>query len=682
MMNILEPIAKKVEHILQQQQLRNDPYYWMNERDNEDVLAYLEQENSYANAYFKPTEALQQQIYTEIVGRIDQKEESVPYLYNNYYYYSRFEEGKEYPIYCRKQGSLDAAEEILLNVNELAEGKAYCNVANVEVSADQQYVVYSADFVSRRQYDIYFKNRKSGLVEKTVVTNTTGEFVMGNDSKSIFFTKKDEALRPFQAYRYKIGEEENSQVLLLQEDDEMFALSVSKSKSDRYIFVSSNSTLSSEYHIVSADEPTDALRIFAAREKNIEYSVVHGKGKFYLLTNWNAVNFKLMECDEKHFAKSFWRDVIPHKDNVLIQDIEIFDKYLVVDERINGLSQFRILQLLTGLSYYVDFGEVAYSVGMYANLEFNSEVLRYHFSSLKTPTTTIDLHMGTQHKEIKKVQKVVGGHDPEHYTTERLWATARDGKQVPISLVYHKDTKIDGTQPTLLYGYGSYGIIVDPQFSVARLSLLNRGFVYAIAHIRGGQDLGRQWYEDGKFLKKKNTFHDFIDCAEHLIANKYAASDQLFAMGGSAGGMLMGGVVNMRPDLFKGLVAQVPFVDVVTTMLDESIPLTVGEYEEWGNPNDATYFNYMLSYSPYDNVEAKDYPAILVETGYHDSQVQYWEPAKWVAKLRAMKTNHTPLVFKCNMETGHGGASGRYQRYKEIAIEYTFLLGLCKISKE
>jgi oligopeptidase B len=676
-MSVKIPSAKKNEHLLvTHNHSRNDEYYWMNQRDSEEVVDYLEQENTYAKEYFKDSEDLQQKIYDEILGRIDQKEESVPYFYSGYFYYSRFEEGKEYPIYCRKKESLETEEEILLNVNILAEGKAYCSVANVEVSDDQKYVVYSVDFISRRQYDIYFKNRLTGEIEKIIVTNTSGEFVMAKDSRTIFFTKKDEALRPYQAYRYSIGKEESSQELVFQEDDEMFVLGVSKSKTDKYIFVSSNSTLTSEYHIVSADQPYNALKVFSSREKKIEYSLHHGAGKFYILTNWNAVNFKLMECDEVATDKSQWKEVIPHKDDVLIQDIEAFSNYLVVDERINGLSQFRVIDLKSDKSYHVDFGEPAYAVGMYANYEFNSEVLRYHFSSLKTPTTTIDIDLGTQKKEIKKVQKVIGGHQSDNYITERIWAKARDGKQIPMSVVYARGTKLDGTQPTLLYGYGSYGIIVDPQFSVARLSLLDRGFIYVIAHIRGGQDLGRQWYEDGKFLKKKNTFYDFIDCAEHLIQNKYASPQTLFAMGGSAGGMLMGGVANMRPDLFKGIVAQVPFVDVVTTMLDDSIPLTVGEYEEWGNPNEEEYYHYMLSYSPYDNVEAKNYPAILVLTGYHDSQVQYWEPAKWVAKLRDLKTNNEPLVFKCNMDTGHGGASGRYQRFKEIALEYAFLLTL------
>ncbi|MFM7023014.1 MAG: S9 family peptidase [Flavobacteriales bacterium] len=678
-MSAKTPSAKKKEHILNTHgHSRNDEYYWMNERDSADVVEYLQQENAYAEEYFKEVKDEQQKIYEEIVGRIDQKEESVPYLYGGYYYYSRFEEGKEYPIYCRKQGSLDAAEEILLNVNALAEGKAYCNVANIEVSEDQKYVVYSVDFVSRRQYDIYFKNRITGEIEKSIITNTSGEFVMANDSQTIFFTKKDEALRPFQAYRYNIGQDISTQELIFQEDDELFILGVSKSKTDQYIFLSSNSTLTSEYRMVSAERPYEDFRVFHAREKKIEYSVFHAKDKFFILTNWNAVNFKLMECDEKNTEKSYWRDVIPHKDDVLIQDVEVFANYLVVDERINGLSQFRVIDLRSNASYHVDFGEPTYAAGMYANYEFSSEILRYHFSSLKTPSTTFDIHLATQKKEVKKVQKVIGGHNPDNYITERIWAEGRDGKKIPMSVVYARSTKKDGPQPTLLYGYGSYGIIVDPHFSVARLSLLDRGFIYVIAHIRGGQDLGRQWYEDGKFLKKKNTFYDFIDCAEQLIKNKYASPQTLFAMGGSAGGMLMGGVANMRPDLFRGIVAQVPFVDVVTTMLDDSIPLTVGEYEEWGNPNDEEYYHYMLAYSPYDNVEAKNYPAIFVETGYHDSQVQYWEPAKWVAKLRDLKTDNNPLLFKCNMETGHGGASGRYQRFKEIAWEYLFLLALAE----
>ena len=669
------PVAKKIAHSLSKHEhTRNDDYFWMNERDSADVVAYLEQENAYAKEALQHTEPLQEEIYKEIIGRINQKDESVPYLYAGYFYYARFEEGKEYPIYCRKQGSLEAAEEILLNVNELASGQAFCSVGNVQVSDDQKYIIYSVDFVSRRQYDIYFKNRLSGELEKVIIKNTSGEFVVANDSKTIFYTKKDEALRPFQAHRFVIGEKEESAQMLFQEDDEMFVLSLGKSKTDQYIYISSGSTLTSEYRIVSANNPFEDFKIFHPRDKGIDYSIQHAGKHFYIITNWNAVNFKVMIADENATDKSEWRDFVSHRDDVLVHHVEVFKNYLVIDERVNGLTQFRAINLSTNESYHVDFGEPLYAAGFSSNYEYNSSVLRYSFSSLKTPSTVFDIDLNTQQKEIKKVQEVVGGHNPDDYITERLWAKAKDGKSIPISVVYSKKIKPDGTHAALLYGYGSYGIIVDPQFSAARLSLLDRGFVFAIAHIRGGQDLGRNWYEDGKFLKKQNTFFDFIDCAEHLIQHKYSAPDNLFAMGGSAGGMLMGGVANLRPDLFKGIVAQVPFVDVVTTMLDESIPLTVGEYEEWGNPNEEEYYHYMLSYSPYDNVEAKNYPAILVETGYHDSQVQYWEPAKWVAKLRELKTNNQPLIFKCNMETGHGGASGRYQRFKEVALEYAFLV--------
>lgn len=678
-MNKNTPQAKKVAHsIVKHGHTRNDHYFWMNQRDSSDVIAYLEEENAFAKQALEHTEQLQEEIYKEIIGRINQKDESVPYLYAGYYYYARFEEGKEYPIYCRKQGSLEEKEEILLNVNELASGQAFCSVGNVEVSDDQKYIIYSVDFVSRRQYDIYFKNRLTGELEKTIIKNTSGEFVVANDSKTIFYTKKDDALRPYQAFRYTIGSAPENAELLLQEDDELYILSVSKSKTDQYIYISSNSTLTSEYRYVSANKPYEDLKVFHARDKGIEYSIQNAGDQFYIITNWNAVNFKVMVASENATDKNSWKDFVPHREDVLIQDIEVFKEFLVIDERVNGLTQFRVINLSTEESYHVDFGEPLYAAGFSSNYEYNSEVLRYSFSSLKTPGTVLDINLKTQQKEVKKVQEVVGGHNPEDYITERLWAKARDGKRIPISLIYSKKVKLDGTNPALLYGYGSYGIIVDPQFSVARLSLLDRGFVFAIAHIRGGQDLGRNWYEDGKFLKKKNTFYDFIDCAEHLIANKYCAPNNLFAMGGSAGGMLMGGVANMRPDLFRGIVAQVPFVDVVTTMLDESIPLTVGEYEEWGNPNDEEYYHYMLSYSPYDNVEAKAYPAIFIETGYHDSQVQYWEPAKWVAKLRELKTNDEPLIFKCNMETGHGGASGRYQRFKEVALEYAFLIDFAK----
>ncbi len=673
------PKADKIPHtIVKHGHSRVDDYFWMNQRDAEPVLKYLNEENEYAKVNMSSYQGLQEELYKEIIGRIDQKDESVPYYYNEYFYYSRYEEGKEYPIYCRKNKSLDNAEEIILNVNELAVGKAFCSVANVEITNDQKYVVYSVDYVSRRQYEIYFKNRVTGELDKTVISNTSGEFVIANDSKTIFYTKKDAALRPFQVYRFSMDSRESHSKLIFQEDDEMFVVGVNKSKTDDYIFISTNSTLTSEIQYLSANEPNSEFTVFHPREKGMEYSVHHAGNKFYVITNWNAVNYKIMSAVEGKTKKEEWEEVVAHRDEVLIQDIEVFEKYLVIDERLNGLTQFRVIDLNNAKSYHVDFGEPLYAAGFYNNHDYRSVVLRYSFSSLKTPSTVIDINLETQNKEIKKVQKVIGGHDPNAYVTERVWATAPDGKKVPMSIVYAKGTPLNGQQPALLYGYGSYGIIVDPQFSSARLSLLDRGFVFAIAHIRGGQDLGRQWYEDGKFLNKMNTFSDFIACAEYLISNKYAAKNNLFAMGGSAGGMLMGGIANQRPDLFKGIVAQVPFVDVVTTMLDESIPLTVGEYEEWGNPNDEKFYHYMLSYSPCDNVLAQDYPNMLVVTGYHDSQVQYWEPAKWVAKLRELKTDQNMLLFKCNMDTGHGGASGRYQRFQEVATEYSFLISTAK----
>ncbi len=602
-----------------------------------------------------------------------QDDESVPYLSNGYYYYHKNEEGKEYDINCRKKGSLDAEEEIYLNENLLAEGTDYFSAVGFRVSPNNTILAVGIDTVSRRQYNIKFKNLETGEFLEDVIPNTTGGCVWANDNKTVFYTKKDEVtLRSFKIFKHVLGTSTDEDQLVYHEEDEMFGCYIWKSKSGEYIIIESASTLSSEARYINADNPNDAFTIVHPREDNLEYSVYNYQDDFYIVTNWEAQNFRLMKCNISNGNKENWEEVIPHREDVLLESIELFKNHLVIEERKAGLTNIRIINTTSKDEHYLDFGEEAYLSYVGVNREFDTEVVRFGYTSMTTPNSVFDYNMTTKEKTLLKEQEVLGGFDKNNYETKRIYAEARDGVQIPISIVYHKNTPLDGSAPLLQYGYGSYGASMDAYFSNARVSLLDRGFVFAVAHIRGGQEMGRQWYENGKFLKKKNTFYDFIDCGEYLLANHYTSSDKICMMGGSAGGLLMGAVMNLRPDLYKAVVAAVPFVDVVTTMLDETIPLTTGEYEEWGNPNDKEYYDYMLSYSPYDNVTAVDYPATLVTTGLHDSQVQYWEPAKWVAKLRDTKTDSNLLLLSTNMEAGHGGASGRFQRFKETALEYAF----------
>ena len=676
------PVATKVPHeLVMHNDTRIDPYYWMNQRDSEEVIEYLNQENAYTEAVMKGTEKLQEALFQEIKGRIKEQDESVPYFENGYYYYSRYDEGKEYPIYCRKKESQDAPEEIMLDVNQMAEGYAYYSVVGVNVSPNNNIVAFGVDTVSRRQYTIYFKDLETGELLNSKIPNTTGGIAWANDNNNVFYTIIDEALRPHQIYRHSVSDEgSENDALVYEENDETFRAFVYKSKSKEYIMFGSGSTLSTEFSYLSANNPLGKPKVIQPREKGLEYSVTHFGNKFYIITNLDAKNFRLMETPVTRTEKKNWKEVIPHRTDVLLSGIEVFKNFLVIDERKDGLKQLRIIDQQTRKEHYLNFGEEVYSAWISINPEYDTPLLRYAYTSMTTPFSTYDYNMATGEKILLKQTEVVGDFSPENYETKRHWVEARDGKKIPISVVYRKGVQQDGQNPALIYGYGSYGASMDPYFSSARLSLLDRGFVYVIAHIRGGEELGREWYEDGKLLRKMNTFTDFIDCSQFLVDSKYTNLDKLFAMGGSAGGLLMGAVANLRPDLYKGMIAQVPFVDVVTTMLDTSIPLTTGEYDEWGNPNDEEYYLYMKSYSPYDQVTAQDYPNMLVTTGYHDSQVQYFEPAKWVAKLRDTKTDDNILLFKTDMDAGHGGASGRFKSLRDVAFEYAFMLYLLGIN--
>ncbi len=680
--DLAPPIAKKIQKQLTiHEDTRIDNYFWLRERENPEVIEYLKAENEYKDAILKHTEKLQQKLFKEIVGRIKQTDESVPYKDNGYFYYSRYEKGQEHPIYCRKKESLEAKEHIMLNVNEMAKGYDFYRVAGRNVSDDNKFIAFGVDTVSRRKYTIHFKNLETEEILPDAIPNTTGGAAWANDNKTVFYTAKDSTLRPYKIMKHILGTEPSEDIEIFHESDNTFNTYIFKSKSKKYIFIGSFSTLSTEYRFLDADNPGGEFKIFNPREKDHEYSIEHFEDKFYIVTNWEAKNFRLMETPVDQTTDYHWKEVIPHRDDVLLEDIEVFKDYLVIGERENGLRQIRVINQSDKSEHYLNFGEEAYLAYTSTNREFDTELLRYGYTSLTTPNSTYDYNMVTKEKTLLKQQEVLGDFDSQNYETKRFYATARDSIKVPISLVYRKGLVLDGTNPLLLYGYGSYGASMDARFSSVRLSLLDRGFVYAIAHIRGGEEMGRQWYEDGKLFKKKNTFTDFIDCAEFLVAEKYTNPEKLFAMGGSAGGLLMGAVTNMRPDLFKGIIAGVPWVDVVTTMLDESIPLTTSEYDEWGNPNVKEYYDYMLSYSPYDNVEAKDYPNMFVTTGLHDSQVQYWEPAKWVAKMRELKTDDNILLLHTDMKAGHGGKSGRFERYKRTAMEYAFMLDLLGIRK-
>lgn len=683
------PVAEKKEHWRDIHGDRVlDNYYWMYDYfgkgpDSTKVIEYLTAENAYLDTMMSDTKAFQEQLFVEMKARIKEKDESVPVFRNGYFYYTRTEDGKQYYKYCRKKGSLDAPEEVLLDVDQMAEGQSYFSASGFSVSEDNKLLAYGVDLVSRRQYTIYVKNLETGDILKDAIPNTQGDPCWAADNKTFFYTAKNPVtLLSEKIMRHALGTEAANDVLVYEEKDKSNYIGVGKSKNNKHIFIVSQATMSSEWRMIEASKPNDQFKVFQPRMKDVLYEVIPLADKFLVLTNKDeAKNFKLMECPLTQTDAANWKEVIPVRDDVLLQGVEEFKDFIVINERKDGLVKLRIRNLTDNSEHYLDFGEPAYAANFGANPDYDSSMLRYGYTSMTTPISTFDYNLVTKEKTLKKQQEVLGGYNPGDYTTERMYATAKDGTRVPISLVYKNGFTKDGKAPLLLYGYGSYGASMDASFSSSRLSLLNRGFVFAIAHIRGGQEMGRQWYEDGKLMKKINTFTDFIDCGQFLIDEKYTSTKHLYAMGGSAGGLLMGAVANMAPDMWNGIVAQVPFVDVVNTMLDESIPLTTNEFDEWGNPKNKDAYFYMKSYSPYENIEAKNYPNILVTTGLHDSQVQYFEPAKWVAKLREMKTDNNLLLLKTNMEYGHGGASGRFDYLKEIALNYAFLFKLEGIEK-
>lgn len=672
------PVAPKEYHLhIMHGDTRVDPYYWLNQRDTERVLAYLEAENSYTSDVMRHTKGMQKKLYDEMRARIKEDDLSVPIFENGYYYYIRYELGYEYPIYCRRKSSMDAEEEVFLNVNELAQNHSYYSVVGVSISPNNNIVAFGVDTVSRRQYTIHFKDLTTGKLLESKISNTTGGIAWANDNKTVFYSTKDNTLRPWQIYRHRIDSPTSEpDMLVYQENDPTFSTFVFTDKSKTFIMVGSESTLSTEYWFLDANNPSGKFKVIQPRTRGLEYTLSHFNGNFYITTNLNAKNFRLMVAPVSNPGIKNWRDLIPYCPNILLIRAEVFSNYLVLSERSNGLMQIRIIDWDTRQEHYLDFGEEAYSTWLPYNPEFNTNILRYSYSSLTTPMSVFEYNMNTRERTLIKQTEVLGDFCPSNYETKRLWATATDSTRIPISLVYRKGLTQNGNNPSLLYAYGAYGYSFDPYFEHTRLSLLDRGFVYAIAHVRGGEELGRQWYEGGKMFNKINTFTDFIACAEFLIEQNYTNPEKLFAMGGSAGGLLMGVVANKRSDLFKGIIAQVPFVDVVTTMLDTTLPLTTSEYDEWGNPNDPESYFYMKSYSPYDQVRAQAYTNMLVTTGYHDSQVQYFEPAKWVARLRALKTDNNILLLKTDMESGHGGASGRFKALEDTAFEYSFMFKL------
>lgn len=672
---VTPPIAKQQPHkLVKHGDERIDNYFWLRQEEDPEVIAYLKAENAYTEAIMAPTEQLQKDLYTEILSRIKETDLSVPYRKDDYYYYSRTEEGKNYAIYCRKLGSLDAPEEVILDQNELAEGHEYFTLGLLKISPNHQILAYSVDTTGAEQYTLYFLNLATKQLYSEAIANTYYSCAWGNDNQTFFYTKIDSTNRPFQLWRHSLGDESKEDVLVYQEDDESFFLGVGKSRSEDYIFLELGSQVTSEVHFLAANQPRGEFQVIHPRQPGMEYGVEHHSTRFYIVTNDGAINFKLMVTPVEKPTKENWQTIIPHREDIMLSGVSVFADHLIIFERKAGLPTVRVQKLSTGEEHELSFPEPTYSVYEGNNPEFNTTTWRFNYSSLLTTSSVFDYDLETRERELKKEQEVLGNYDRTKYVSQRLMATAADGTQVPISLVYKRGIQPNGQNPLLLTGYGSYGYSYPASFSSIRLSLLDRGVIYAIAHVRGGEEMGRKWYENGKFLHKKNTFTDFIACAEYLIAQQWTASNRLVITGGSAGGLLMGAVINMRPDLFFAVVADVPFVDVVTTILDTSLPLTVIEWEEWGNPNDETYYHYMKSYSPYDNVEAKDYPHLLILAGLNDTRVKYWEPAKWTAKLRAMKTDNNLLLLKTNMGAGHGGASGRYESLKEVAFEYAFLL--------
>jgi len=682
------PIAEKKQHLRNIHGDKvNDPYYWMIDyfkkgRDSTQVVEYLTSENSYWENMMKDTEPFREKLFQEMKARIKEKDESVPVFRKGYYYYTRTETGKQYFKYCRKKGNLSAPEEIILDVDQLAEGHAYYSASGFSISPDNSKMIYGVDDVSRRQYKLFLKDLTTGKTTDLGIKNTTGSATWANDNKTIFYTGKNpETLLTEKIYRHSLGTDPSKDALVYEEKDKTNYIGVGKSKNEKIIMIVSSATTSSETRYINADEPNATFKVFQPRMKDVLYDVTPLEDKFLITTNKDALNFKVMETPLDKTGVESWKDFMPHRKDVLMEGISEFKNYLVFSERQNGLSQLVILDRRTNKREFLKFDEPTYTVYPSGNPEYNTDYFRFGYTSMITPSSQYEQNLQTGKRTLLKQQEILGGYNKANYVTERLFATAKDGTKIPISIVYKKGYKKDSKNPLLLYAYGSYGNSMNATFSSTRLSLLDRGFAFAIAHIRGGQEMGRQWYEDGKMMKKKNTFTDFIDAGEYLVKEKYTSPKHLYAQGGSAGGLLMGAVVNMKPELWNGAIAQVPFVDVINTMLDESIPLTTNEYDEWGNPNNKEAYDYMKSYSPYENIERKNYPNLLVTTGLHDSQVQYFEPAKWVAKLRDLKTDKNVLFLKTDMEYGHGGASGRFDYLKDIALEYAFMFKLEGIHK-
>lgn len=681
---IQPPKAKKIPQKLEiHNDIRIDNYFWLNDRKDKEVINYLKAENKYYDEMTSKYKDFEKSLFEEMKSRIKEDDESVPYKYNGYWYIVKYETGKDYPIYFRRKESLLNPDELLFDCNKMAEGRAYFKLVGLSVSPDNTMISFGIDLTGRRNYTLQIKSLVTNEVFSDAIKNTTGSATWANDNQTLFYTKKDsKTLRSNKIYKHKLGNTASKDKVIFKEDDDTFGVAIYKSKSKKYLIIACYSTLTNEYHILDANTPDGKFKVFQERIRGLEYSISHYDNQFYIVTNSDdAVNFKLMKTHEATTFIANWQDVLPHREDVLIEDIDIFKDFLVVSERTNGLNLIRIMRWDGKEDYYLPFDNETYTAHTSTNVDFDTVVLRYGYTSMTTPSSTIDFNMVTKEKTVLKEQEVLGGKfDKDNYESERIWATSKDSTKIPMSIVYRKGIKKDGKNPVLMYAYGSYGHTIDPYFSSIRLSLLDRGFIYVIAHVRGGEYLGRPWYENGKLLKKKNTFTDFIECSRHLIAEKYTSPKHLYALGGSAGGLLIGAVINEAPELYNGVIAAVPFVDVVTTMLDDTIPLTTGEYDEWGNPNDKEYYDYIKTYSPYDNVKKQNYPTILVTTGLHDSQVQYWEPAKWVAKLRVHKTDTNKLLLKTNMKAGHGGASGRFEAMKEDAEEYAFLLDLENIN--
>ena len=670
------PIPKKIAKTIElHNHKRVDNYFWMRDRENKEVISHLEAENKYTEQVLKPTKQLQKTLYKEMKGRIKEDESSAPYFKNGYWYYNRYEKGQELAIYCRKKGSLDAKEEILLDENKEAKNFSYYEIVGYAVSKNNAIIAFAEDITGRRMYQIRFKNLITGEFLPHCIKNTGSDLAWMSDNKSIYITKKEEdTLRPYLISSFSLESGELKDVY--EEKDDTYIVSVSRTGNLNYIFIGSYSTLTTEFRFKSTDDTND-FEVFIPRKEKHEYYPESAGDSFFIKTNLDAKNFKIVKCSVQNRNPENWELLQAHDPAILLEDFEVFDSHLVVQEKVNGLTQLRVYNRADYSQKIIPPKEETYTLYLGTNTESKSKTVRIGYSSMTTPHSIFDIDLVTFDQKLVKQTIVLGDFSSADYNSERVWATATDGTKIPVSLIYKKELfKKDGTNPVLVYGYGSYGSTVDPYFSSMRLSLLDRGFVFAIAHIRGGEYLGTQWYEDGKLLKKKNTFTDFISAAEFLIENKYCSAAKVFAMGGSAGGLLMGAIANMRPNLWKGIVSQVPFVDVVSTMIDDSIPLTTGEYDEWGNPNEKKFYDYMLSYSPYDQLEAKNYPATLVTSGLHDSQVQFWEPTKYVAKLRELKTNNSLVLLKTNMDSGHGGAAGRFEQLKEVAMEYAFLIAI------